>query len=193
MKPKIGVIGSGNVGSALARGSARAGYPVRSAGHDAQQVRETAAWAECIMLAVPFTALDDVIREIGDSLNGKVVIDVTNALTASFELAVGFTTSGAEELQKKAAAARIVKAFNTVFAEHMDTGTVKGTALTLLVASNDGAATEQVMSLGRDIGFDSVDAGPLKNARMLESLGYLNIQLGYTMKMGKEIGFKLVH
>ena len=193
MKPKIAVIGQGNVGSALRRGCEHAAYPVKSAGNDAQRVREAAGWAECIILAVPFTALDDVVREIGDALNGKVVIDVTNALTPSFELAIGFITSGAEELQKKTAAARVVKAFNTVFAAHMDTGQVKGTALTLLVAGDDRAAKEQVMALGRDIGFDSVDAGPLKNARLLEPLGYLNIQLGFTMNMGKDIGFKLVH
>src|SRR5690242_8082569 len=124
MKPKIAVIGQGNVGSALQRGCEHAGYPVKSAGHDEQDVREAAAWAECIILAVPFTALDDVIREIGDALNNKIVIDVTNALTPSFELAIGFTTSDAEELQKKTAAARVVKAFNMVFAEHMDTGQV---------------------------------------------------------------------
>jgi predicted dinucleotide-binding enzyme len=67
------------------------------------------------------------------------------------------------------------------------------TPLTLLVAGDDAAAKETVITLGREIGFDSVDAGPLKNARLLEPLGYLNIQLGYMMKMGKEIGFKLIH
>lgn len=87
----------------------------------------------------------------------------------------------------------MVKAFNTVFAEHMATGQVKGTTLTLFVAGDDQNAKEQVLTLGRDIGFDAVDAGPLKNARWLESLGYLNIQLGYTQKMGSHIGFKLVH
>jgi predicted dinucleotide-binding enzyme len=75
----------------------------------------------------------------------------------------------------------------------MATGQVKGTQLTLLVAADDQNAKEQVLTLGRDMGFDAVDAGPLKNARWLESLGYLNIQLGYALKMGSQIGFKLVH
>jgi hypothetical protein len=69
----------------------------------------------------------------------------------------------------------------------------KGTTLTLFVAGDDQDAKEQALTLGRDIGFDAVEAGPLKNARWLESLGYLNIQLGYTQKMGTQIGFKLVH
>jgi predicted dinucleotide-binding enzyme len=193
MKPKIAVIGNGNVGSALRRGLERAGYEVKSVAKDPPRVRETAAWGQVIILAVPYSAVDEAIREMGDAVRGKPLIDATNALTPDYQLALGFTTSGAEELQKKAPSARVVKAFNTVFAEHMATGQVKGTALTLFVAGDDGSAKEQVLGLGRDIGFDSVDAGPLKNARWLETLGYLNIQLGYTLKMGTQIGFKLLH
>jgi predicted dinucleotide-binding enzyme len=66
-------------------------------------------------------------------------------------------------------------------------------ALTLFVAGDDAGAKEQVLALGKGMGFDSVDAGPLQNARWLETLGYLNIQLGYMLKMGTQIGFKLVH
>ncbi len=118
---------------------------------------------------------------------------MTNALTPDFQLALGCTTSGAEELQKKAPSAKVVKAFNTVFAQNMGTGEVKGTKLTMFAAGDDQPAKEQVLGMGRDIGFDAVDAGPLANARWLETLGYLNIQLGYMLKMGTEIGFKLVH
>jgi len=142
---------------------------------------------------VPYPAIDQVIREIGDAAAGKTLVDASNALTPDFQLALGFTTSAAEELQKKAPSAKVVKAFNTVFAQHMATGQVKGTSLTLFVAGDNQDAKIQVLALGRDIGFDSVDAGPLKNARWLEALGYLNIQLGYMLKMGTEIGFKLTH
>jgi 8-hydroxy-5-deazaflavin:NADPH oxidoreductase len=193
MKVKIAVIGKGNVGSALKGGLERAGHEVRTAGKDPSAVRETAAWGEVIMLAVPFPAIDETIRELGDAVRGKVLIDVTNALTPDFQLALGFSTSGAEELQKKAQNAKVVKAFNTVFAQNMATGQVKGEALTLFVAGDDAGAKEQVLALGKSMGFDPVDAGPLVNARWLETLGYLNIQLGYMLKMGTEIGFKLVH
>lgn len=193
MKTKIAIIGDGNVGSALNRGLERAGYEVKSVGNEPSRVREIANWGEHIVLAMPFAAVDDVLRNLGDAVNGKTLIDATNALTPDFQLALGFTTSGAEELQKKAPSAKVVKAFNTVFAEHMATGEVNGAKLTLFAAGDDQPAKELALAMGRDIGFDAVDAGPLQNARWLETLGYLNIQLGYMLKMGTKIGFKLVH
>jgi predicted dinucleotide-binding enzyme len=193
MKPTVAVIGKGNVGGALARGLERAGYVVRVVGNDPVAVSEAASWGEVIILAVPYGAIESAVRELGEAINGKVIVDASNALTPDYQLAVGFTTSGAELLQTQVPAARVVKAFNTVFAQHMDTGTVKGTRLSLFVAGDAGDAKTTVMTLGRDLGFDAVDAGPLVNARWLESLGYLNIQLGYMLKMGPEIGFVLVH
>ena len=98
---KIGIIGAGNVGSALARGLERAGHEVRPVGNDEAAVRETAQWADDVILAVPFGAIDDAVREAGSGLDGKTLIDVTNALDNEMNLALGFTTSGAEELQRK--------------------------------------------------------------------------------------------
>ena len=193
MKSKVAIIGKGNVGQAIQKGLQRAGYELKVAGKDPVKVREAVSWAEVILLAVPYSALDEVIRELGDGIAGKTLVDVTNALTRDLQLALGFTTSGAEELQKKAPRASVVKAFNTAFAATMSSGQAKGQTITLFAAGDDGAAKEKVLSLGRDLGFDAVDAGPLKNARWLEALGYLNIQLGYTLKMGPDIGFRLVH
>ena len=146
-----------------------------------------------MILAIPFGALDDALKVMGDAVRGKVLLDVTNVLTPDYQLALGCSTSGAEELQKKAPQAKVVKAFNTVFAQNMSTGTVKGETLTLFVAGDDKAAKGLVLSAGKAIGFDPVDAGPLTNARWMETLGYFNIQLGYTLNMGADIGFKLVH
>ena len=190
---KIGIIGDGNVGSALARGLKRAGHDVRNIGKDRKAVRETAAWAEVVLLAVPFGAIDDVVREAGPALEGKTLVDVTNALDSGMNLAIGFTTSGGEELQKKAPGARVVKAFNTVFAQHMDSGRLGDRPLTTFVAADDAGAKKVVLELAREIGFDGIDAGPLKNARLLEPLALFNIQLGYTLGMGTQIGFKLLH
>ena len=80
-KPKIGIIGDGNVGSALRRGLERSGYQVRAVGKEPAQVRETGQWAEVIVLAVPYGAVDDALRELGNGVNGKTIVDVTNALT----------------------------------------------------------------------------------------------------------------
>jgi predicted dinucleotide-binding enzyme len=87
----------------------------------------------------------------------------------------------------------VVKAFNTVFAQHMDSGRLDGERLTAFAAGDDAAAKAAVLELEREIGFDAVDAGPLRNARLLEPLGYLNIQLGYGLKMGTDTGFRLMH
>lgn len=193
MATRIGIIGNGNVGSALARGLGRAGHEVRAVGDAPGAVREVASWAEVVLLAVPFGAIDDVVNVAGEAVAGKTVIDVTNALDASMRLALGFTTSGAEELQKKLPGARVVKAFNTVFAQHMDSGRLGDQPLTAFVAGDDADAKATALELARGIGFDAVDAGPLESARQLEPLAYFNIQLGYVRGMGTQIGFKLLH
>jgi predicted dinucleotide-binding enzyme len=193
MKPKIGIIGNGHVGSALERGLRRAGYDVQAVGNDADAVQRAGGAADVVIMAVPFTAVDDALRELGSTIDGKIVVDVTNALTPDYQLALGYSTSGAEELQKKAPKAHVAKAFNTVFAANMDTGRVKGERLSAFVASDDDAAKNTVLDMARAIGFDAVDAGPLRNARLLEPLGYFNIQLGMKLGMGSEIGFELVH
>lgn len=188
---KVAIIGNGNVGGALERGISGAGYEVRSTGTD--NVRETAAWGEIIVLAVPFGAVSDAVKTMGDALDGKVLVDVTNALDDEMQLAIGFSTSGAEELQKLAPRAKVVKAFNTVFAQHMDSGKVGGETLTVLAASDDEDAKTTALELAKAIGFDAVNAGPLQNARWLETLGYLNIGLGYVVGHGVNTGFRYVH
>lgn len=190
---KIAIIGKGNVGSALQRGLEKGGHEARAVGNAPAQVKEAAQGAELVILAVPFGAIDAALASLGSAVSGKILVDTTNALTADYQLALGYTTSGAEELQKKASGAKVVKAFNTVFAGTMDSGQVKGEQLSALVASDDADAKKTVMDLARGIGFDAVDAGPLKNARMLEPMAYLNIQLGYMLGMGPDIGLKLVH
>lgn len=190
MNQKVAIIGLGNVGSALKEGLERAAYEVRGATRGG--VAEAAAWANVIIMAVPFGALQDVAREIGSAADGKTVVDVTNALTPDMRLALGFTTSGAEELQKLLPSANVVKGFNTVFAQHMSDGKVAGQQLSVFVAGDNEAARGTALELGRAIGFDAIDSGPLSNARHLEALGYFNIQLGYALGMGPAIGFKLV-
>lgn len=190
MTTKIGIIGSGNVGSAINRGLSKAGIESRVSTE--ANVAEVASGADVIILAVPFTAIDDVVKNIGAAVNGKIVIDATNALTSDMQLAVGFSTSGAEELQKKLPKAKVVKTFNTIFAQHMDSGKLNGQTLTAFAASDDETARNKVLEILRAIGFDAVNAGPLQNSRHLEALGYLNIQLGYMLGNGAMTGFKYV-
>jgi predicted dinucleotide-binding enzyme len=192
MKKKIAIIGKGNVGGALKRGLEKHGYEVKITGRG-NGVGEAGKWGEILIFAMPHSAVDDALKALGDSVNGKIVVDVTNPLTQTMDLAVGFSTSAAEELQKKAPRAKVVKAFNTVFAGLMDSGTAKAGQVSIFAAGDDQAARSEVLELARSIGFDAIDAGPLKNARLLEPLALLNIQLGYPLKMGTQIGMKLVH
>jgi predicted dinucleotide-binding enzyme len=117
---------------------------------------------------------------------------VTNAIVDNMNLAIGFSTSAAEELQKKLPKAFVVKAFNTVFAANQSTGRVGTEQLTLFVAGDDAKAKQTIMQLGRDFGFDPVDAVPPKSARFLEPMAMLLINLGYGRGMGTKIGYKLV-
>jgi len=87
---------------------------------------------------------------------------------------------------------RVVKAFNYVFAKNMETGKFGKEALTAFVAGDDMDAKKRVMLLAKQIGFEPVDAGPLATSRYLEAMAILIINLGYGMKMGPDIGFRLV-
>ena len=190
---RIGIIGKGNVGTAIAAGLSRKGHEVKFGHRDPKEpVAEAAKWGEVIILAVPHSSAADTAREVGSAADGKTVIDVSNAVTDNMELAIGFTTSAAEEIQKKLPKAHVVKAFNTVFAQNQSVGRISNEQLTLFVAGDDAKAKQTVMQLGADIGFDPVDVGSLKAARYLEPMGMLMINLGYGLGMGTKIGYKLV-
>ncbi len=189
---KVAIIGKGRVGSAIAQGLNNKGYEVKFGHRDPKEpVLEAATWGEVIVIAVPYSATVDVVTELGSAAEGKIVVDVTNAIAADGGLAIGFSTSAAEELQKKLPKVRVVKAFNTVFARNQSTGKVGNEQLTLFVASDDASAKQTVMKIGRDIGFDPVDAGPLKNARYLEPMGMFLMALAFGQGMGTSIGYKL--
>jgi predicted dinucleotide-binding enzyme len=191
---QIAIIGRGNVGRALEEGLRRVGHEVRTCGKAPEEVREAAAWGEVVILAVPYPQLDAAAAEIGDAADGKPLVDVSNALSPGRQFAGSAERSAAEQLQDALPGARVVKAFNTMFAAEMTTGHAKGEQLSLFVAANDAGAKQRIMELGRELGHDAIDAGPLANARWLEALGFLNIQLAMgPSKLGRDIGFRLVH
>lgn len=201
---RIAILGSGTVGKALAEGFVKSKHQVQFGSRDPSEVegppgtslvtqKEATAWGEVVVLAVPYVAVRETVEAVGvDLLDGKILVDPTNALTTDFELALGFTTSGAEELAKQVPGARVVKAFNTVFAQNQANGHVGEQPLTLFVAGDDEEAKETVMNLGHEMGFEPVDAGPLKSARYLEPMGLMLITFGYGLGMGPGIGFRLV-
>jgi predicted dinucleotide-binding enzyme len=190
---KIGIIGKGNVGTAIGTGLTRKGHIIKYGHRDVKEpVDRAAEWGEVLILAVPHDSLENVAKDIGSAADGKVVLDVTNAVGDDWNLTIGFTTSMAEELQKMLPRARVVKAFNTVFAKNQSTGKVGGEQLTLFVAADDAEAKQTIMRLGSEIGFNAVDAGPLKSARYLEPMAMLLMIMAFQLGMGVDIGYKLV-
>ncbi len=189
---KIAIIGKGNVGKALSRGLSGK-HEVKFGHRDPEEpVADAAKWGEVIVLAVPHDNAEEAIREIKPYADGKVVIDVINAVGSKMELAISCATSTAEETQKKLPEARVVKAFNTVFAGNQSSGKIGNEQLTAFIAGDDSKAKQTVAQLTRDIGFDPVDCGPLQAARYLDAMGIMIINLAFSYGMGTKIGYKLV-
>ncbi len=190
---KIAIIGKGRVGSSLSKGLTQGGHETKFGHRDpAEPVEDAAKWGEIIILAVPHNSADDAIKKMKPFADDKIVIDVMNAMGPNLELGISCTTSTAEETQEKLPKAKVVKAFNTVFAPNQSTAKVGNEKLTAFIAGNDLKAKQTVAQLTRDIGFDPVDCGPLMAARYLEAMGILIIDLGLKYGMGTNIGYKLV-
>jgi predicted dinucleotide-binding enzyme len=174
----IAIIGTGNVGSAIGAGAVKAGYDVVFAGQDtgktesvaegagasaATTPREAVAAADIVVLAVPYGAVADVAREIAPVAAGKIVIDPTNPLKSDGSgLATAPGTSGAESIAALLPDAKVVKAFNTLFATNTADPSAHGTQLDSLFAS---------------IGLRPVHVGPLAASRELEAMAWLNIRM----------------
>jgi predicted dinucleotide-binding enzyme len=207
---KIGIIGSGNVGGALGRRWAAAGHEilfssrnpssgamqavVAEAGPTARAASpgEAAAEGEIVLLATPWNATRDAIRGAG-SLEGKVLIDATNPLLPNLAgLEMGTTTSGGEQVAGWAPGARVVKAFNTIGANIMADPGFGDSRPVLFYCGDDKAAKQKVHQLAAEIGFDAHDAGPLRQARLLEPFALLWISLALEHGYGREIAFRFL-
>ena len=208
---KLAVIGAGNIGKSIGTWASGIGYDVifsaknpehakeaaKAAGNNAKfaETPEAMREADMILLAVPYTAAKDVLAGMGSHLRDKILIDATNPLNAEYSgLEIGFTTSAAEEIAKLAPGAKVVKAFNTVFAAVYASRDpkIKGNKVSVFYASDDKDAKLKVAELITGMGFDAVDAGPLKAARNIEPLAMLNIGLGYGMGHGTSVGFSYI-
>lgn len=199
----VAIIGTGNMGGGLARLLAGKGVPVvlggrdpakaarlaEEIGHGAQGggIEAAAKQADVVILAVWYPQLAETIRAAGD-LTGKVLVDISNPVTEDYKgLRIGHTTSVAEEIQALAPQARVVKAFNTIFAELLPAAVRADRAapVQVYVAGDDAAAKQAVSDLVAAGGFEPVESGPLTNARFLEPVGEMNIWFGYFLGQGQ--------
>jgi predicted dinucleotide-binding enzyme len=204
----IAIIGAGNVGKALTSSVTRAGHSVTisSARGDSARTtaaqfgaravassREAAEGADLVILAVPYSAVDDVLAEIGPGLRGKVLVDATNPVKPDYTGLATNGTSGAETIQSKAPGARVVKAFNTAFASRQaDPRVAGGLRADGYAAGDDVEAKQAVLGLLEDIGFNPVDAGGLAMAGFLEGMAWLNISMQLSHGWTWQAGWKLV-
>lgn len=188
----VSVIGIGNMGSAITGIAAKGGAQVQVVARDAEKAAALAAGTgataatfgdaltgDIVVLAVPFTALDEVLETYGSQLAGRTVVDITNPVDfSSFDdLVVPADSSAAAVVAKLVPTAKVLKAFNTNFAATLGTGVVGGAPTTVLVAGDDADAKAQLLDLVRAAGLAAEDAGSLKRARELESFGFLQMTL----------------
>lgn len=191
----IVILGKGNMGTPLATLAASAGHSVialssKEAPEEALKMADIVILAMKYEQALAFTAASG----IADILAGKVVIDVTNPLSADFmSLTLGYSTSAAEEIAKQLPAAKMVKAFNTVFAAILALHAEGAPSqIPVFVAGDDTEANGIVNDLARSFHFETIMAGGLSNARYLEPMTEMMIHLGYGLGHGDKIGFGLI-
>jgi 8-hydroxy-5-deazaflavin:NADPH oxidoreductase len=189
----IAIIGSGNVGRALATSLTRAGHAVQITAQHPEKAAQVAseigartaasnaaaaASADVIVLAVPFTSSEAVAAEIRVVAAGKPVVDVSNRMAFGADgPTIDNGPSNAERLADWLPESSIVKAFNTLFSSNQVDPTVEGIQLDGFVAADDAAAKAIVLGLVESIGLRPIDAGPLSRAQQLEQLAFLNIAL----------------
>jgi predicted dinucleotide-binding enzyme len=185
----VAILGQGNMGAGLAgrlAGKANVKLGARAPQGAELSYADAAANADIVVLALPYDAALAAIRSL--NLAGKTVVDMTNPVKADFSgLSLGHTTSAAEELQKAAPGANVVKAFNTIFAGLFGVAPAQTADIPVFVAGNDEAAVNAVADLARAAGFAVEKTGGLDGARLLEPVGMLNIRLGYGLGHGTSI------
>ncbi|HEY2906590.1 MAG TPA: NAD(P)-binding domain-containing protein [Vicinamibacterales bacterium] len=207
---RIGILGSGLMGGKLGTLLARAGHDVvfsyaRSAQKLKRLAREAkgnaragtpadaARNADALLLAVHWRRMDDVLKQAGD-VSGKVIITCSLPMNASdTALVVGRTSSGAEELAKRIRRAKIVSAFGTVPSEvffGVFAARRRANRPSMAYCGDDDAAKSVAGALIRDVGFEPVDAGPLRIARYLEPFTLLMGQLAYEGDGGPELAYR---
>jgi 8-hydroxy-5-deazaflavin:NADPH oxidoreductase len=203
---RVAVIGGGNVGRAVGKAWIRSGHHVvygvpdpqhpkyAAIGARAQRPVQAASDVEFVLLATPWQVTEAVCRDLG-GLPGKIVLDCTNPLklgAEGLELAVGFSQSGGELVQSWCASASVFKTLNQAGFEIMGHASRVSGHPVMFVAGDNAAAKPAVLNLVRDLGFEAIDAGPLKIARLLEPYGALWINLALKRGLGRHFAFSLV-
>lgn len=207
---KIAVLGTGNVGKALGRRWGEAGHDICFGAREPQSeearmaaeivgqqgrvgtCREAMAGADAILLAIPWDQTRGVL-ETAESLDGKILLDCINPLTADLSgMNVDSDTAAAELLANWFPTARVVKAFNTLSAATMEDARYGDQQASMFYCGDDTSAKEVVKQLAEELGFDAIDCGPLKRSRELEALAMLYVHLAVFEGWGGDCAFKML-
>ncbi len=208
---RIGIIGSGKMGRTLGKLWSDIGHDVLFGSRDPSRVDKwidsngvhaksgtysnATGFGDVVLLSTIWSDTKSAIQSAG-SLEEKILIDCTNPEDQNeHRLVIGFSTSGAEEIEKWASGAKVVKAFNHIYGTMLEVGSQFGSQnASIFYCGNDLEAKKVVADLAREIGLDPVDAGELRNARYVEPLAGLWVQLARVKKWGGEnIGLKFLH
>jgi predicted dinucleotide-binding enzyme len=210
---KLAIIGAGDVGGALGANWAQKGHDVFFGVRDpkaektqallkkiggkarAGSAAEMAAFADVIVLSTPWLATEAAIRSMGDNIKGKIILDAVNPLTRGpdgIALEIGHSISAGEKVQGWAAGASVFKTLNTTGFGNMANPVFNGVKSVMFVAGDDVANKPKVINLVGDLGFEVIDAGPLRNARLLEARAMLWIDLALVRGQGRDFAFALL-
>ena len=204
---KIGIIGAGDVGGTLGKSWRQRKHDVMFGVRNLQSqnvqrlaqmdksltfgnINDAVAFGDVILFAIPWTSIEETVR--GRNLSGKIVIDPTNPLTPDLRQLAFDDSSVAERIANLAKGAKVVKAFNTIGAQTLNNLMFGSNRADLFLCGDDTPSKRAVGELAADIGFDVVDIGSLANARMLENLALLWIELALRQELGPNIAFKLL-
>jgi predicted dinucleotide-binding enzyme len=205
---KVGIIGAGDLGGTLGKSWRQRNHEVMFGVRNPQSqnvqrlsqmdqnlkfgdISEAVAFGEVILLAIPWTSVEETVRRSGN-LSGKILIDPTNPLTPDLKGLALENTSAAERIAQLAKGAKVVKAFNAIGAKTLNNLIFGSDRADLFMCGDDALSKRVVGELASDIGFDVVDVGSLANARMLENLALLWIELAFRQQLGPNIAFKLL-
>ena len=187
----VSILGTGTMGQAIASVVGRGGHTVQLIGRgDAAAPLD----GDVVVLAIPYGAVNAVLAERGDSLAGRIVVDITNPVNLeTFDsLTVPADSSATAEIAAALPSSRVLKAFNTTFAGTLASGTVGSLTTTVLIAGDDADAKSILAGIVTSGGLNAIDAGPLSRARELEGLGFLQISLAANEKIAWTGGFGVV-
>lgn len=187
----ISILGTGNMGQAIAAIAEKGGNTVQALG---SKDTDQAVTGDIIILAVPYPAISEILAQRADQLAGRTVVDITNPVNfQTFDsLTVPADSSAAAELAAALPQSKVLKAFNTTLGPTLATGNVGDRPTTVLIAGDDTDAKTQLANIITAGGLNAIDAGSLNRARELEALGFLQITLAATEKVAWTGGFAVV-